>query len=92
MRFELSIPDPATIRLGLQSYVTLKSGTELHRLHPDAYKPAQFNNTDNGNVLFGDRISAGVLKRMHSRSVSGGPCHGEIVALAQSLSIEYVDI
>jgi hypothetical protein len=24
MRFELAIPDPATIRLGRQSYVTLK--------------------------------------------------------------------
>jgi hypothetical protein len=224
MRFELAIPDPATIRLGRQSYVTLKGGTELHRLHPEAYKAAQFNGTDKGNacfspirdasgqviptiyggqsfacvaceiilrcpdvpptdpktglptlqivypsdfasyrhsvirttidlklvdltiagqrrlgvnqnallagpkstypvtrawaerihagcpdaqglyyssfqygpdfaiVLFGDRLPAGALKRVRSRPVSGGPCHGEIVALAQSLSIEYVDI
>lgn len=224
MRFELTIPDPATMRLGRQSYVTVNGGTELHRIHPAVYKAAQFNDTAQGNarfspirdasgqviptiyggqsfgcaaceiilrcpdvppvdpktglstlqivcpsgfasyrhsvvrttvdiklvdltiagqrklginqnallagpkstypatrawaerihagcsdaqglyyssfqygpdfavVLFGDRLPRGALKGVRSRDVTGDPCHGEVAALAQSLSIEYVDI
>ena len=224
MQFDLIIPAPTTMRVGKHAYFSLKSGTKLHRLHPDAFGSDQFNDTDKGDarfspirdstgkviptiygaesfecavceiilrcpdvpptnpktglptlqivypsdfsaykhslvqtavdlklvdvtivgqrkigidknallagpkstypatrawaekiyaecldaqglyytsfqygpayavVLFGDRISTGAIGPMTSRPVKDAPCHGEIGTLAQSLSIEYVDI
>lgn len=52
MKFELSIPDPATLKTGKQNYVELKSGTVFHRIHPTKYKPDEFNRSDRGNARF----------------------------------------
>lgn len=52
MRFELTIPDPSTMRVRKESYVLLDHGTELHRIHPSAYKPDQFNPTRAGDARF----------------------------------------
>lgn len=52
MRFQLEIPDPATMRVGKQSYVTLPSGTLLHRLHRHRFKPTEFNGTEFGDARF----------------------------------------
>jgi hypothetical protein len=52
MRFSVEIPDPLTMRVGKESYKTLSSGTELHRIHPAIFGPTQFNNTDKGDARF----------------------------------------
>lgn len=52
MRFDLTIPDPSTMRVGKEAYVTLDAGTELHRLHPAVYKAEQFNPTAAGDARF----------------------------------------
>ncbi|RNI15125.1 RES family NAD+ phosphorylase [Paracoccus pantotrophus] len=52
MRFDLTIPDPSTMRVGKEAYVTLDAGTELHRIHPAVYKAEQFNPTAAGDARF----------------------------------------
>ena len=52
MQFELTIPDRATMKVGKQTYVDLKAGTELHRIHLTSLKPTQFNGTDTGIARF----------------------------------------
>ena len=52
MRFDLTIPDPSTMRVGKEAYVTLAKGTELHRIHPSVYKSEQFNPTSAGDARF----------------------------------------
>ena len=62
MRFVLAIPDPSTMRVGKESYVTLPAGTELHRLHRDRFAPEKFNGTDLGNARFSPiRNAAGAI-------------------------------
>ena len=43
-------------------------------------------------VLFGDRVPASAIKPVHDRLVRTMQCHGEIATLAQSLTVEYVNI
>lgn len=52
MRFSIKIPLPATMKVGKEAYQFLKAGTELHRIHPDAFGSTQFNDTDKGNARF----------------------------------------
>jgi hypothetical protein len=52
MRFDLTIPDPSTMRVGKEAYVPLDKGTELHRIHPSVYKAEQFNPTAAGDARF----------------------------------------
>ncbi len=52
MRFDLTIPDPSTMRIGKEAYVSLAKGTELHRIHPTAYEAEQFNPTAAGDARF----------------------------------------
>lgn len=52
MRFDLTIPDPSTMRVGKEAYVTLDAGTELHRIHPTVYETEQFNPTATGDARF----------------------------------------
>ena len=62
MKFELTIPDPATLKTGKVSYVELSGGTVLHRIHPTSYKPNEFNGTDKGNARFSPiRDAAGAI-------------------------------
>jgi hypothetical protein len=43
-------------------------------------------------VLFGDRLPADILDALSSRPVVDPDCHDEIYKLADSLSIDYVDV
>lgn len=52
MRFDLTIPDPSTMRVGKEAYIVLDKGTELHRIHPDAFEAGRFNPTNAGNARF----------------------------------------
>jgi hypothetical protein len=52
MRVSLKIPNPATIKVGKEDYHLLKAGTELHRVHLDAFGSTEFNGTDKGNARF----------------------------------------
>lgn len=52
MRFELEIPDPATMRVGKEAYVTLPASTELHRIHRSIFAADEFNPTDKGSARF----------------------------------------
>jgi len=52
MRFDLTLPDPSTMRVGKEAYVTLDAGTELHRIHPAIYRAEQFNPTATGDARF----------------------------------------
>lgn len=62
MRFELEILDPATMRVGKEAYVTLPSGTLLHRLHRSLFAPTEFNATDLGDARFSPiRDTAGAI-------------------------------
>jgi hypothetical protein len=62
MGFDLTNPDPSTMRVGKEAYVMLTKGTELHRIHPAAYKAEQFNPTASGNARFSPiRDAAGVI-------------------------------
>jgi hypothetical protein len=62
VRFDLTIPDPSAIRVGKVAYVTLAAGMALHRIHPAAYKAAQFNATAAGDARFSPiRDEAGVI-------------------------------
>ncbi|GLS20186.1 hypothetical protein GCM10007874_32030 [Labrys miyagiensis] len=62
MRFELAIPDPSTMRVGREAHVVVTKGTELHRIHPAAYKAEQFNPTAAGDARFSPfRNAAGVI-------------------------------
>ncbi|MDE1994687.1 MAG: RES family NAD+ phosphorylase [Rhizobiaceae bacterium] len=67
----------------------------IHATCPKAqgiyYSSAQFG-PDFATVLFGDRVPAGVLDPVSSRSVADAACHSEIRSLANSLSIEYEDL
>ena len=51
-RFDLKIPDPSLTRSGKEAYLMLPKDTELHRIHPDAYKAEQFSPTAAGNACF----------------------------------------
>ncbi|MET4898433.1 RES family NAD+ phosphorylase [Sphingomonadaceae bacterium jetA1] len=59
MRISLKIPDPATMRVGKEDYHRLAAGTELHRVHPGAFGPTAFNDTDKGNARFSPIRDAG---------------------------------
>lgn len=59
MRFNLTIPDPSTMRVGKEAYITLPAGAELHRIHPDVYKAEQFNPTAAGDARFSPIRDAG---------------------------------
>ena len=62
MTFAITIPEPATMRVGKEDYVALPVGTELHRIHPNAFGSTQFNNTDRGNARFSPiRADTGAL-------------------------------
>lgn len=52
MRFDLTIPDPSTMRVGKEAYATLPAATELHRIHPAVCKAEQFNSTAAGDARF----------------------------------------
>lgn len=52
MRFDLTIPDPSTMRVGKEAYVVLGKDTELHRIHPAAFQAGQFNPTNTGDARF----------------------------------------
>lgn len=52
MRFALEIPDPARIRAGKARWAALVAGTELHRIHPEAYGASEFNGSADGNARF----------------------------------------
>ncbi|WP_037155794.1 RES family NAD+ phosphorylase [Rhizobium freirei] len=52
MRFDMTIPDSSTMRVGKEAYVALAKDTELHRIHPTAYKAEQFNPTAAGDARF----------------------------------------
>lgn len=52
MKFSLEIPDPSTMRVGKEAYMSLKRGTELHRIHPEAFGATQFNDTNKGDARF----------------------------------------
>ena len=52
MRVSLKIPNPATMKVGKEDYHLLKAGTELHRVHLDAFGSTEFNGTDKGNARF----------------------------------------
>jgi hypothetical protein len=43
-------------------------------------------------VLFGDRVPSDILDAMATRAISDPVCHDEIYKLADSLSIDYVDV
>lgn len=59
MSITIEIPDPDTMRVGKERYVTLPADTPLHRLHPATYEPDQFNPTDKGNARFSPVRDAG---------------------------------
>jgi hypothetical protein len=59
MLIRLTIPDASEMRVGKEAYVTLTSGTELHRVHPTPYGAAQFNDTALGNARFSPMRDAG---------------------------------
>ena len=52
MRVSLEIPYPTTMKVGKEDYYLLKAGTELHRVHLDAFGSTEFNGTDKGNARF----------------------------------------
>lgn len=52
MRFSITIPRAATMKVGKEEYHLLKAGTELHRIHLDAFGPTEFNGTDKGSARF----------------------------------------
>lgn len=52
MRFSIAIPEPGTLRVGQEAYVSLAAGTELHRLHPSDYGSTEFNPSAGGNARF----------------------------------------
>ncbi|HEY0121316.1 MAG TPA: RES family NAD+ phosphorylase [Rhizobium sp.] len=55
------------------------------------YSSAQFG-PDFAIVLFGDRVAAGILDPVSTRSVADAGCHADIRSLANSLSIDYEDV
>jgi len=59
MRFSINVPLPATMKVGKEDYHLLKAGTELHRIHPGAFGPTQFNDTDKGSARFSPIRDAG---------------------------------
>jgi hypothetical protein len=62
MKFSLEIPDPSTMRVGKETHHRLKSGSELHRVHPAIFGACQFNDTDKGDARFSPiRSAAGVI-------------------------------
>lgn len=62
MRFDLTIPDPSTMRVGKEAYITVAAGAELHRIHPAVYKAGEFNLTAAGNARFSPiRNAAGTI-------------------------------
>lgn len=52
MPFTLQIPPTTAMRVGHEQYVTLPSGTELHRIHHGDHKAAAYNDTSRGNARF----------------------------------------
>jgi len=58
VRFNLTIPDPAVMRVGKEAYVSIASGTELHRIHSATYKAEQFNPSTLGNARFSPILNA----------------------------------
>ena len=59
--------------------------------HGMYYSSVQFG-PDFAILLFGDRAGANILEPVVTRSVADATCHGEIRAVAQSLSIDYEDM
>jgi hypothetical protein len=52
MRFSLDIPAPANLDRKAPLWWDLRAGETLHRIHPDAFKAAQFNDTRDGAARF----------------------------------------
>ncbi|MFA6115226.1 MAG: RES family NAD+ phosphorylase [Sphingomonas sp.] len=52
MRFSTKIPLPTSMKIGKEEYHLLNAGSELHRIHSDAFGPTDFNGTDKGNARF----------------------------------------
>lgn len=52
MRFELEIPPPAAMLAGKEDYISLGTGTELHRIHHRDFPGDSFNGTARGNARF----------------------------------------
>lgn len=50
--FSIEIPPPSVFRPSRVSYRPLPAGTDLHRIHPDRFGPAQFNDSALGNARF----------------------------------------
>lgn len=52
MQFQLTILDPATMKVGKETYIHLKAGVELHRIHLTSFGSTQFNDTAKGTARF----------------------------------------
>jgi len=62
MKFTLEIPDPATMRVGKEVYISLPAGTALDRIHQKIFNAHQFNGTDKGDARFSPiRDAAGAV-------------------------------
>jgi hypothetical protein len=80
MKFAITIPDPDHMRVGKEDYVSLPGGTELHRIHPNAFGAAQFNDTDRGNARFSPiRSAAGAIIPTIYGAQSFGSAASEVI-------------
>lgn len=62
MDYQITLPGPDAMRVGHEAYVSLAAGTQLHRIHPMAYGPRQFNPSPDGNARFSPiRDTAGTI-------------------------------
>lgn len=52
MSISITIPDPATMRVGKERYIDLQADTLLHRIHPEVYGSDEYNPTNNGDARF----------------------------------------
>lgn len=52
MSISITIPDPATMRVGKERYVDLPADTLLHRLQPKIYGSDEYNPTSKGDARF----------------------------------------
>jgi hypothetical protein len=78
------------------SYPETRAWAErIHAQCPEAeglyYNSAQFG-PDFAIVLFGGRVPAGAFSVLGRRRVADAPCHAEIGAIADMLSIDYEDV
>jgi hypothetical protein len=62
MKFSVEIPNPLSMRVGKETYKTLPSGTEVHRIHPTTFGATQFNDTNKGDARFSPiRTTSGAI-------------------------------